>query len=102
MLLHRRCAALQTPRAFFIRTAQPNFLSLWERAGVRVLVLLAAFAATALLKAVDASAVTVAISNTRSGSTPEIVGYNSGHFMPGSNTADWWRYSGVNGARVWS
>ncbi len=21
--------------------------------------------------------------------------------MPGSNTADWWRYSGVNGARVW-
>src|SRR4029079_12060146 len=84
-----------------IRTAQLISLSFWERARVRVLVLLAAFAATALLKAVDASAVMVTISNTRSGSTPEIVGYNSGHFMPGSNTADWWRYSGVNGARVW-
>ncbi len=35
------------------------------------------------------------------GVTPEIVGYNSGHFMPTSNTVDWWRYSGVNGARVW-
>ena len=36
------------------------------------------------------------------GATPEIVGYNCGHFMPGSNTAVWWKYSGVNGARVWS
>ena len=36
------------------------------------------------------------------GETPEIVGYNSGHFMPGSNTLSWWKYSGVNGARVWS
>ena len=36
------------------------------------------------------------------GKTPEIVGYNSGNYMPGSNTTDWWRYSGVNGARVWA
>lgn len=46
-------------------------------------------------------AVNVTPSATLAGKTPEIVGYNSGHFMPGSNTADWWRYSGVNGARVW-
>ena len=34
------------------------------------------------------------------GSTPKILGYNSGHFYPGSNTREWWRYAGVNGVRV--
>jgi len=34
------------------------------------------------------------------GPTPEILAYNSGHFFPASNTRDWWRYAGVNGARV--
>jgi hypothetical protein len=48
-----------------------------------------------------AHAVTVTVGAGTNGTTPEIVGYNSGHFMAGSNTADWWRYSGVNGARVW-
>jgi hypothetical protein len=33
-------------------------------------------------------------------STPDILGYNLGHLHPGSNTADWWRYAGVNGARA--
>lgn len=36
------------------------------------------------------------------GQTPEIVGYNVAHFMPGSNTESWWQYAGVNGARLWS
>lgn len=44
----------------------------------------------------------VILSNQVVGETPELVGYNSGHFMPGSNTAAWWEYSGVNAARVWS
>lgn len=44
----------------------------------------------------------VSLSNIVVGKTPELVGYNSGHFMPGSNTAAWWEYSGVNAARVWS
>lgn len=34
------------------------------------------------------------------GPTPEVVGYDSGHFDKNSNTADWWRYSGVSGARL--
>jgi hypothetical protein len=34
------------------------------------------------------------------GSTPSVLGYNSGHFYTNSNTGDWWRYSGVTGARV--
>lgn len=50
----------------------------------------------------NASAVEITVLANVVGQTPEIVGYNSGHFMPGSNTADWWRYSGVNGARVWA
>src|SRR5262245_8466210 len=43
---------------------------------------------------------TVSIQTNRLGVTPTILAYNAGHFYPGSNTRDWWRYSGVNGARV--
>jgi hypothetical protein len=63
---------------------------------------LATFAALLALLPTPASAVTVALSNSVVGQTPEIVGYNVAHYMPGSNTASWWRYSGVNGARVWA
>lgn len=65
----------------------------------RVLLLICA---VALLFPVAAQAVTVTPTAALAGKTPEIVGYNSGHFMPGSNTADWWRFSGVNGARIFS
>ena len=34
------------------------------------------------------------------GATPAVMGYNSGHFYTNSNTGDWWRYAGVNGARL--
>jgi hypothetical protein len=34
------------------------------------------------------------------GPTPGVIGYNFGHFYPGSNTRDWWRYAGVNGVRI--
>jgi VCBS repeat-containing protein len=34
------------------------------------------------------------------GPTPDLLAYNSGHFFPGSNTRDWWRYAGVSGARM--
>lgn len=46
------------------------------------------------------SAATLTVQTNKLGSTPSILAYNSGHFYPGSNTRDWWRYSGVNGARV--
>ncbi|MCD8483606.1 MAG: hypothetical protein LR015_13695 [Verrucomicrobia bacterium] len=29
-----------------------------------------------------------------------LLAYNLGHFWPGSNTVDWWRHSGVAGARI--
>ena len=50
-----------------------------------------------LFLAVEAATVTV--SAETAGTTPDVVGYNTGHFVPGSNTADWWDYAGVNGAR---
>lgn len=43
---------------------------------------------------------TLTVGATRVADTPEIVAYNLGHFFPGSNTHDWWRYAGVNGARI--
>lgn len=38
--------------------------------------------------------------DTEIGTTPVNLGYNLGHFMPASNAADWFRYSGVNAARA--
>src|SRR5437588_12799053 len=46
------------------------------------------------------SGATITVTTNRIGLTPSIVGYNAGHFAPGSNTKDWWRYSGTTGARV--
>ena len=37
---------------------------------------------------------------TITGQTPAVLGYNLGHFMEGTNAADWWRYSGVRSARA--
>ena len=43
---------------------------------------------------------TVTVSNRMLGRTPGLIGYNIGHWLPGSNTADWWQHSGVNAARI--
>jgi hypothetical protein len=45
-------------------------------------------------------AASLVVKTNTTGVTPTILGYNSGHFYPGSNTREWWRYSGVNGVRV--
>jgi len=68
----------------------------------RILSSLALCAVVALSPSSLALAVNITTSGSVIGQTPEIVGYNSGHFMPNSNTADWWRFSGVNGARIFS
>ncbi len=46
------------------------------------------------------AAATLTVRTDILGSTPGLLAYNSGHFVPGSNTRDWWRYAGVSGARV--
>ncbi|MEP6662763.1 MAG: Ig-like domain-containing protein [Verrucomicrobiota bacterium] len=42
---------------------------------------------------------TLTVKTNKLGTTPEVLAYNSGHFYPGSNTKDWWHYSGVGGVR---
>lgn len=71
--------------------------SIWRylAAHVAALVVLAALAT-------GSAAVELALSGQVAGKTPERIGYNSGHFMPGSNTAAWWKYTEANAARVWS
>ena len=45
--------------------------------------------------------VLVAVSETQIGVTPTYIGYNMGHYLPGSNTSGWVDYSDVNAFRVW-
>ncbi len=45
-------------------------------------------------------AATITTQTSQLGPTPNLLAYNSGHFYPGGNTAAWWRYAGVNGARI--
>lgn len=44
----------------------------------------------------------VTVSAAVAGKTPLWVGYNQGHFMPGTNTATWVEYAGVNAMRIWA
>ena len=48
--------------------------------------------------AVPAGTLTVSGSIMRP--APRVLGYNLGHYYPGSNMTGWWKYSGVTGARV--
>jgi len=43
---------------------------------------------------------TVTVATNVTGPTPVIVGYDSGHYLPLSNTGDWLRYAGVTGVRI--
>lgn len=43
---------------------------------------------------------TLTVNAEVTGSTPEALGYNLGHFLENSNAADWFRYSGVDSARM--
>ncbi len=43
---------------------------------------------------------TLVVSSEVIGKSPGRIGYNLAHFMPGTNAADWWRYSGVKSARM--
>jgi hypothetical protein len=53
-----------------------------------------------MLSSAAIRAETITVSNAQAGTTPTLLGYNLGHFMPDSNAAAWFRYSGVNAARV--
>ena len=44
---------------------------------------------------------TIEVTSTVEGTTPSLLGYNLGHFMTSGDAADWFRYSGVKGARFY-
>ena len=54
--------------------------------------------ATSTLNLVSTDSITV--TTTSEGTTPSLLGYNLGHFMTSGDAADWFRYSGAKGARV--
>jgi acetyl esterase/lipase len=54
--------------------------------------------ATSTLNLISTESITVA--TIPEGTTPSILGYNLGHFMNSGDAVDWFRYSGVKGARV--
>ena len=51
---------------------------------------------------VEASTGAIAVTQTEAGKTPTYIGYNMGHYLPGSNTSAWVDYSDVNAFRVWT
>jgi hypothetical protein len=53
-----------------------------------------------LVTSLAVTAETLQIATTPSGQTPEVLGYNLAHMVQGSNAADFWRYTGAKGARV--
>jgi len=54
--------------------------------------------ATSTLSLTSTDSITVTTESE--GTTPSLLGYNLGHFMTSGDAADWFRYSGVKGARV--
>jgi hypothetical protein len=50
----------------------------------------------------SAATATVTVSSTPVGKTLKYVGYNMGHYLPGSNTSAWVVYSNVNAYRIWA
>lgn len=53
-----------------------------------------------MLFALPLAGETLVITSEVIGKSPDRIGYNLAHFMPDSNAADWWRYSGVKSARA--
>ena len=45
---------------------------------------------------------TVTVHSNVVGTTPSVIGLNSGNFIPGANTISYWRWAGVNGARIFT
>ena len=59
---------------------------------------------TALLRLLLQSAFsqTVTVHSDVVGQTPDIIGLNSGNYIDGTNAISFWRWSGVNGARIFT
>ena len=58
------------------------------------------FAQAMLQIGTPVSAQSIAVESRVVGKTPRVIGINSGNFKPGSNAITWWKWLGVNGARI--
>ena len=56
----------------------------------------------AILFAQSSFGQTVTVNSEVVGTTPSVIGLNSGNYIPGANTLSYWRWSGVNGARIFT
>jgi len=45
---------------------------------------------------------TVTVNSNVVGTTPSVIGLNSGNYISGANTTSYWRWTGVNGARIFT
>jgi hypothetical protein len=68
---------------------------------LRPIIALVAALIVVVTRLATASTATITVSSAQIGVTPQYIGYNMGHYLPGSNTSAWVDYSGVNGFRVW-
>jgi hypothetical protein len=68
---------------------------------LRPIIALVAVLIVVVTRLATASTATITVSSAQIGVTPQYIGYNMGHYLPGSNTSAWVDYSGVNGFRVW-
>ena len=55
-----------------------------------------------LLVAESSFGQTVTVNSNVVGTTPSVIGLNSGNYIPGANTTNYWRWTGVNGARIFT
>ncbi len=72
----------------------------FSRRKLSIVVWLLVVWAAGWLGAPSGYAAAITATSSRLGGTPSLLAYNAGHFFPGGNTPAWWRYSGVNGARI--
>jgi autotransporter-associated beta strand protein len=70
----------------------------WKRSATAA----GALAIAMATRGVFAATATVTLNSTPIGVTPRYMGYNMGHYMPGSNTTAWSNYTGMNAYRFWA
>ncbi len=58
------------------------------------------FVTVALLLGPTVRSAELTVSDEVTAKSPGNLAYNFGHYFPGSNTSDWWRYSRASGARI--
>ena len=73
-----------------------------EIQSLRLLSILSLVLLTGLLWPKTTVSQTITVHSDVVGKTPAVIGLNSGNYLSGSNASSYWRWSGVNGARIFT